>query len=242
MARAPPVHVSDGVLKEWFKRYFGTTPVNSAGHLELNFGDRIREHEATKTFDAAALRVWLRSTLKVDASERTCQTWRIREWSTAGRLLCIQDIEDSIGDRLRLPRYRDSFGGESVRALAESLEEGVSPVFLPDPLLLREWYVKYHPESGPIRIASAGELEELLGAELRLEYADLNCWALTTALSRRRKAVLLVMRVVRTWIQRYRPAAPTLKRPAGVLKRPAATVSKTESAKKRRGGAVPAAV
>ena len=170
--------------------------------------------------------VWLRSTLKVDASERTCQTWRIREWSTAGKLMSIHDIETQIGDRLRLSRYRDSFTEESVGALAESLEEGESPVCIKDPLLLRQWYAKYHPDSGPLRVASAGELEELLGDELRLQYADLNSFSLTTALSRRRKAVLLVRQVADTWIAKYRPAAPTLKRPAGVLKRPAAAAAR----------------
>ena len=79
MGCTPPVYASDGVLKEWLRRYFDCTPVNSAGHLELRYGDSIRTD----------LRVWLRTTLKVDASERTCETWRIREWSTAHRLLCI---------------------------------------------------------------------------------------------------------------------------------------------------------
>ena len=49
-------------------------PVNSAGHLELKYGDRIREDAEASTFEAADLRVWLRTVLKVDASEQMCQT------------------------------------------------------------------------------------------------------------------------------------------------------------------------
>ena len=95
--RDPPVFVSDGVLKQWLQRYCNAEPVFSAAHLELKFGARIREHEEARGMDAAGLRVWLRTDLKVDASERTCQTWRIREWSTADKLLCISDIEAPFG-------------------------------------------------------------------------------------------------------------------------------------------------
>ena len=87
--RTPPVHVSDAVLKQWFQRYFDAVPINSAGHLELKYGDRIREHAEAASFEAAELRVWLRTVLKVDASEKTCRTWRVRSWSTAGRLRAL---------------------------------------------------------------------------------------------------------------------------------------------------------
>ena len=91
----------------WFLRYFDADPINSAGHLELKYGDRIREHAEAATLEAAELRVWLRTVLKVDASEQTCKTWRVRSWSTAGRLMSMHDIEHSIGDRLRLAQYRE---------------------------------------------------------------------------------------------------------------------------------------
>ena len=81
-ARTPPLYVSDAVLKQWFLRYFDAMPINSAGHLELRYGDRIREDPEAATLEAAALRVWLRTVLKVDASEVTCRTWRVRTWST----------------------------------------------------------------------------------------------------------------------------------------------------------------
>ena len=117
-ARTPPLYVSDAVLKQWFQRYFDAEPVNSAGHLELKFGDRIREHAEAVSLEAAELRVWLRTVLKVDASVQTCKTWRVRTWSTAGRLMSMHDIEHSIGDRLRLPQYRGHFGVDAYDSLA----------------------------------------------------------------------------------------------------------------------------
>ena len=68
--RDPPVYVTDQVLKHWFSRYFDADPINAAGHLELKYGDRIREHPHVMNYSAADLRVWLRSTLKVDCSEK----------------------------------------------------------------------------------------------------------------------------------------------------------------------------
>ena len=76
--RTPPLYVSEEVLKPWFLRYFDAEPINSAGHLELKYGDRIREDAEAAGYEAADLRVWLRTVLKVDASERACQTWRVR--------------------------------------------------------------------------------------------------------------------------------------------------------------------
>ena len=134
-----------------FLRYFDAEPINSAGHLELKYGDRIREHAEAASFEAAELRVWLRTVLKVDASQKMCQTWRARSWSTAGRLMDIHDIEHSIGDLLRLPQYREQFGEELLDGLAVALSEGPPPVYLAEPFLLRQWYVKYHPDSGPLQ-------------------------------------------------------------------------------------------
>ena len=143
-ARTPPLYVSEELLKRWFLRYFDAVPINSAGHLELKYGDRIREHAGAATFEAADLRVWLRTVLKVDASEQTCKTWRVRTWSTAGRLMSMHDIEHSIGDRLRLLQYREQFADELYDSLATTLSEGQPAVYLAEPFLLRQWYVKYH--------------------------------------------------------------------------------------------------
>ena len=216
----PPVYVSDAVLKQWLQRYFDAVPINSAGHLELNYGDRIREHPDAATMEAADLRVWLRTVLKVDASERTCQTWRVRSWSTAERLMSIYDIEATIGDRLRLPQYKEQFAEAYYDSLVVSLSEGQPPVHLAEPSLLRQWYAKYHPDSGPLRIPNAEHLELILGDDLRKYYGDLNDRVLHTALRQRIKPVLLDRRVVRTWIDQYRPKPVSRERPAGAMKRP----------------------
>ena len=51
-----------------------------------------------------------------------------RDWSTAGKLLSIQCIEAEVGDRLRLPEYRQLFGSDTAQSLVETLAEGQPPV------------------------------------------------------------------------------------------------------------------
>ena len=183
--RSPPVYITDGIAKEWFKRYRGELQyINSAGHLELTCGARIREAESTADMQPTDLRVWLRKNLSVEAAVSTCQTWRQKDWSSAGKLLSILDVERDIGERLRLPRYKDSFTEEATPVLATSLAEGQPPVFV-KAQLLRQWFVKYHPDSGPHSIANADALEELMGDEMREQYADITGYkALAAVLSR----------------------------------------------------------
>ena len=104
--------------------------------------------------------------------------------------MSMHDIEHSIGDRLRLPQYRGQFGDECIVSLAVALSEGQPPVYLAEPFLLRQWYAKYHPDSGPLRISNADELESLLGEDLRTFYGDLKAQALHAALQQRVKPVL----------------------------------------------------
>ena len=96
--------------------------------------------------------------------------------------------------------------------------------------MLRQWYAKYHPDSGPLRISSAEELESLLGEDLRKYYGHLKDYALHTALQQRVKPVLLSRQVITTWIQRHRPEAVSRKRPAVALKRPAAAMKRPAAA------------
>ena len=98
---------------------------------------------------------------------------------------------------MRLPQYRKSFGIEHVHSLVEALAEGQPPVCA-EASLLRRWYVKFHPDSGPLRIGTADELEELLGHELRLRYAGLI--ALHSVLSRGPELVSMDRQVLRTWL------------------------------------------
>ena len=75
-AQTPPVYCSDGIAKGWFKKY-GTIlqRIDTAGHLELHCGSRIREHDKAQ-LEAPDLKVWLQTALSVDASVSTCQVWR----------------------------------------------------------------------------------------------------------------------------------------------------------------------
>ncbi len=140
----PPVSVSEGILKVWLNRYFDCRPIDSAGHLELEYGDIIRESCDTG-IDAEDLRVWLRSEQKVDVSLRTCTTWLSREWSSANKLMSIVDIEEAIGERLRLSQYSECFKEDTVGILSQQFSEGQPPVYLSTPSLLMQWYSKYHP-------------------------------------------------------------------------------------------------
>ena len=87
-----------------------------------------------------------------------------------------------------------------MRPLADSLAEGHPTILMGDPFLLRQWYVKYHPDTGPIRIASAEQLEEMLGDEMRTLYAGMADRKLATAMSQRRKPVIFGQQVATTWL------------------------------------------
>ena len=113
-SQAPAVYCSDGIAKQWIKKYGSELKyINSAGHLELHCGSRIRENDKG-LLEAPELKVWLQTTLLVDASVSTCQTWRTKDWSTSGKLLSIDAVEQEIGDRLRLPQYKGHFTEEDA--------------------------------------------------------------------------------------------------------------------------------
>jgi len=119
-------------------------------------------------------------------------------------------------------------------------------------LTLRQWYTKYHPDSGPIRIATADELENIMSAEWRMRYAGLKKDVLSATLGKRRKPVLVSVQVCKTWLEKLSAADAMQKRPAsgssyeppaaGVLKRPAAVSANAGSAKKRPANAITLAV
>ena len=55
---------------------------------------------------------------------------------------------DASGDRLRLQEYSDKFLSDASAAqVAEMLAESQPPVHV-SVLILRQWYTKYHPDSG----------------------------------------------------------------------------------------------
>ena len=95
----------------------------------------------------------------------------------------------------------------SAQQLSDVFAES-DPVVNVSGLMLRQWYTKYHPDSGPLRYETADALEEALGKHLRLAYPGFQRNALCTALSQRRKAVLVTEDVCRGWIQKYAPKQP----------------------------------
>ena len=224
LTATPPVRITDGIAKEWLRRYGQDLQyINSAGHLEMLCGERIRSEETTDGLDAPGLRIWLRESAAVDVSEVTCKTWLSRDWSSSGKLLSITEIESRIGARLRLPVYAASFSQAGADELAVSLLES-QPSVQVSPMLLRQWYARYHPASGPLEIHSVEELEAAVGYDLRHVYVGMGKDAVCMALRRRLKAVVVGLKVVRNWQRRYvseqsmcrRPAARVLKRPASV--------------------------
>ena len=97
-----PLLISDAVAKGWLEQYGGHVElrlVNSAGHLELWYGDLIRAQASGKA--CGPLRDWLRG-VGVSALQTTCRTWLDRDWSTAGRLLTPA--------RVGMPAYRRDVG------------------------------------------------------------------------------------------------------------------------------------
>ena len=249
LTATPPLRITDYLAKQWLRRYGQLQYINSAGHLEMHCGDRIREKQTTDGMDAVGLRLWLREyagvlrlwlreDAAVDVSEVTCRTWLSTDWSSCGKLLSIAEVEREVGARLRLPVYAASFSAAGADALAVSLLEGQPSVEVSS-MLLRQWYERYHPARGPLQIQSVEELEVAVGYDLRNAYAGMGPWALCAALRRRTKAILVDRTVVLQWQRRY-PSEPTVRRrPASrVLKRPASVLSKgTERSTERRRAA-----
>ena len=82
----------------------------------------------------------------------------------------------------------------SARALQVSLAEGQPPLRTTASALL-SWYKQYRPEGGPLRYASAADLEAAMGDDLRSSYAGLRDCTLVSTLQRRRKPVLVTRQV-----------------------------------------------
>ena len=63
-----PVRVSDAIARKWLRQYCGITvrsKIENAGHLELDWGARIREHLAGADIAPADLSNWLLTTAAV---------------------------------------------------------------------------------------------------------------------------------------------------------------------------------
>ena len=98
------------------RQYCGITvqaKINNAGHLELDWGDRIREHLAGSAIAPSDLSNWLLTTATASVPTRVCQHWLTRDWASSGEILEPQAVEQELGDKLRLGEYKQSFGDEA---------------------------------------------------------------------------------------------------------------------------------
>ena len=239
LSRTPPLNVSEGVLKQWISKYrrpAAAVVLSCAEDLETKYGATIR-HLAAENRTGYKLMVALK-TLKppLYASKRTSETWLRKyglrtESSPAGALMDAVSVEEALGERLRRDENKQSVADyAAAQSMSEDFAQEQPPVSV-TALTLRQWYIKYHPDSGPLKYQSAKEMEDDMGDEIRSELA---LWV-RKAVSQRHKAVLVSERSCKTWLAQYgikAPAAsgvvsPTIhKRPAThrithrVLKRP----------------------
>ena len=188
--RAPPVHISDGVAKQWLNAYFKLSHIDNAGHLESRYGELVRDHMKQYFLDSMGLSQWLVGQHQVSVPARICQHWLATDWSSSGMLMTIEAVEESIGMRLRLDEYRHQLADDvSAQELSRVFSES-QPVVPVSGLLLRQWYTNYHPDSGPIKYDTVESLEAAQGDHLRSVYPGMACRLLRTALRMRRKVVV----------------------------------------------------
>ena len=108
--------VSDAIAGRWLKEYCGIsvrTKINSAAHLEQDWGARIREHLAGAAIAPADLSKWLLSSSGVSVPARVCQAWLSRDWASSGQFLVPLAVEEELGQKLRLDEYQESFADEA---------------------------------------------------------------------------------------------------------------------------------
>ena len=202
-ARSPPLLVSEEVAKGWLREHGGYVRVDSAGHLELRCGDGIREDREALVMGGRELMAWLRAKKQVQASLRVCEYWKQQDWSSSNSLRSIEAVEEALGEQLRLQQYAQDFLEEAASdLLAVRLGEG-QPSHVVRGMLLRQWYTKYHQDSGPLRPSNAAELERMLGPDLRMLYSGLPRCKLVKALGRRRRPVFVAPQVCRVWRTQY---------------------------------------
>ena len=180
-----------------------TSRVENAAHLELHWGDTLREHLARQVCEASDLSRWLLLTHGVSVRVRVCGSWLNRTWTRRDELSTAREVEAALGEQLRLPEYGARLGEDAgAQEVADELLEQ-QPRVRVSSLLLRRWYAEYHPASGPVTYSTAEELETAMGDVLREQYPGLRYKQLLSALGRRRKVVIISQRVSRSWLRQY---------------------------------------
>ena len=133
--------------------------IQNAADLERDWGSSIREHFAADA-GPAVLATWMLTRSGVSVPSRVCQFWLTRDWATAGGLRVCNQVEEQLGERLRLAEFKSCFAdAAAAQALSEVLRER-EPFVRVSALVLLEWYSKYHPDSPPQRYQTAAALEE----------------------------------------------------------------------------------
>ena len=167
-----PIFVTDMAAKTWL-RQFGPKSnliyIDSAGHLETLYGERIRQHKETSNIELSneALRTWLLDVHSLSVPARTVQKWLTSEWSSSGHLLSPAAVEGSIGDRLRLTQYTDNFLSDAgLERLSNTLAESGPSIRVSTPVL-QQWYSEHHPSSGAVTYETAEALEAAMGDHIR---------------------------------------------------------------------------
>ena len=109
------------------------------------------------------------TTSGVPVPPRVCQAWLTRDWASSGKLLVCDAVEKELGDRLRLAEYKHGFVDDAAaQSLSEVLLKGQPPVRV-SALVLRQWYSKYHGDSGSLQYDTADALEHGMGEQLRVQ-------------------------------------------------------------------------
>ncbi len=102
----PPVYITDGVAKSWLSQFHGKQRIQLASQVEAMCGVRIKACKERAQWSAKDLVVWLSRECSVVVSLRVAQDWISTQWGSDG-LLCIpEQVEELMGDRLRLEQYR----------------------------------------------------------------------------------------------------------------------------------------
>ena len=170
--REQPLCIANKTAEVWLKTYARQCELQcteNAGHLETLYGERIRS-DAPPDLTADALQRWLLKEHAVSVRTRICQTFLTRTWSSSGRTLTPDALEEAAGERLRLQEYADRFTADAIAdGLATALAESQPPPQV-SALILRQWFTKLHPDSGALSYDTAEALEEALGDVLRSIY------------------------------------------------------------------------
>ena len=134
--------------KTWLLQYQGVRRLDTAGQLESEFGARIRQERPHDVESVYQLVQWIYKQYSINVSVRVAQNWQVGTWGRDSGLYTPEEVEDALGDRLRLAQHAHLFQSDvSAQSLSETLEES-QPSVKVSALLLRQWYAKYHPAAG----------------------------------------------------------------------------------------------